>query len=184
MTPRFFRPLWLLACVTTGLVAGFMLGHALILGRFLDWMLATDPRLLASTYPTFASSAGRGGLTLFYAICGLQVVAALALLAVALGARRHRLGAAVAALTAVLWPILHYASGFGGVEAVALRSTTPVAPEVASRFVAWNIPVHAGHAALLLVGLVALLAIPLSAQRPDRRATARTSSSGSTGFVT
>jgi glucan phosphoethanolaminetransferase (alkaline phosphatase superfamily) len=170
VTTRIFWPVWLLAAVTTGLVAGFMLGHALILGRFLDWMLASDPRLLATTYPTFASSTGSTGLTVFYAICGLQVITALVLLALALGARRHRPGAAIAGLTAVLWPILHYASGFGAVEAVALRSATPVTPDVAAHFLAWNAPVHTIHAALLVVGLIALLAMPLTAvrRRPDR----------------
>jgi glucan phosphoethanolaminetransferase (alkaline phosphatase superfamily) len=170
VTTRIFWPVWLLAAVTTGLVAGFMLGHALILGRFLDWMLMSDPRLLASTYPAFANSTGSTGLTLFYAICGLQVITALVLLALALGARRHRPGAAIAGLTAVLWPILHYVSGFGAVEAVALRSATPVTSDVAARFLAWNAPVHTIHAALLVVGLIALLAMPLTAvrRRPDR----------------
>ena len=166
MTLRFFWPGWLLASVTTGLVAGFMLGHALILGRFLDWILTTDPRLLATTYPTFARSAGSTGLTMFYAICGLQIVTALALLALALGVRRHRTGAALAGLTAILWPILHYASGIGAVEAVALRNATPITPEVGASFVAWNAPLHTIHAALLTVGLIALLAMPLTAARP------------------
>ena len=170
MTLRLFWSCWLLASVTTGLVAGFMLGHALILGRFLDWMLASDPRLLASSYPTFASRAGRGGLTMFYAICGLQVIAALALLALALVGRRHRLAATIAALAAVLWPTVHYASGFGTLEAIVLRSPTPVAPEVAARFLAWNGPVHAIHATLLVVGLLALLAMRVTAgpRTPDR----------------
>ena len=172
MTQPFFWPCWLLATMTTGLVAGFMLGHALILGRFLDWMLASDPRLLAATYPAFARSVGGTGLTVFYGICGLQVVATLVLLALALGVRRHRLGAGVAAITAVLWPVVHYVSGFGAVEAVALRSATPVSTDVAARFLAWNAPVHAVHAALLLVGLAALLAIPAAA-RHDSAPTAR-----------
>jgi hypothetical protein len=102
MTQRLFWPCWLLAAVTTGLVAGFMLSHALILGRFLDWVLVNDPRQLAATYPAFAHSVGRGGLSAFYGICGLQVVAALALLALSLGARRHRRAAGVPALAAVV----------------------------------------------------------------------------------
>jgi hypothetical protein len=172
MMQRLFWPCWLLASLTTGLVAGFMLGHRLILGRFLDWMLTADPRLLATTYPAFAGSAGRGGLSVFYAICGLQVIAALALVALSLGARRHRLGASIAAIAAVLWPVVHYGSGFGAVEAVALRSVTPVPAEVAARFLAWNAPVHTAHAVVLVVGLGALLAIPLTALRaaPSRRA--------------
>jgi len=160
---RLFWSCWLLASVTTGLVAGFMLGHALILGRFLEWMLATNPRQFAATYPTFASSVGVPGLWIFYAICGVQVVAALALLALSLGARRHRLAAGVAASAAVLWLMVHYGSGFGAVEAVVLRSTTPVSPEFADRFQALSTPVHLAHASLLLVGLGALLAIPLGA---------------------
>jgi hypothetical protein len=109
----------------------------------------------------------------FYAICGLQVVAALALLALSLGARRHRLGAGVAAITAVLWPVVHYGSGFGAVEAVALRSVTPASSDVAASFQALNLPVHIAHAATLLVGLGALLAIPLAAARRDSAPRAR-----------
>jgi hypothetical protein len=142
-----------------------MLGHALILGRFLDWMLLSDPRLLASTYPVFAGSAGRGGLGAFYALCGLQVIAALILLALAALTRRHRLAATVAAATAVLWPLVHYGSGFGAVEATVLRGTLPAPPETTAQFLASNAPVHAVHAALLVVGLIALLAMPFGAPR-------------------
>jgi hypothetical protein len=173
MMHRAFWPCWLLASATTGIVGGFMLGHVLILGRLLDWMLAKDPALLAATYPAFARAAGREGLTIFYAICGLQVLAGLAFLAVALGGQRHRLGAAIAASAAALWPIVHYASGFGAVEAQVLRSVTPVAAEVAARFLAANLAVHLVHAALLLTGLVALLAIPLAETRPPSRQGAR-----------
>ena len=80
------------------------------------------------------------------------------------------MAATIAALAAVLWPTVHYASGFGALEAMVLRSTTPVSPEVASRFLAWNTPVHAIHAVLLVVGLLALLAMRITAppRRPDR----------------
>ena len=158
---RLFWPCWLLASVTTGLVAGFMLGHALILGRFLDWMLATDARQFAAMYPTFARAAGARGLWVFYAICGIQVVAALALLALSVGARSHRLGAGIAASAGVLWIMVHYGSGFGAIEAVVLRSTTPVSSELAAGFRALNASVHLLHASILLVGLGALLAMPL-----------------------
>ena len=39
MTDRLFWPIWFLAALLTGLVAGFMLGHALIMAQFLDWLL-------------------------------------------------------------------------------------------------------------------------------------------------
>jgi hypothetical protein len=49
-------------CPFTGVVAGFMLGHALILAQFLDWMLASGTPALSRAYPAFRGSAGRGGL--------------------------------------------------------------------------------------------------------------------------
>ncbi|MGH7276514.1 MAG: hypothetical protein ACREIY_05740, partial [Candidatus Rokuibacteriota bacterium] len=112
MAQRLFWPCWFVAAALTGVVAGFMLGHALVLGRFLDWLLASaTPGLLAQTYPVFRGGAGRAGLDVYYAVAGLQVLTALAFLAVALVARRHRGAAAVAAVGGSLWVIVHYASG-------------------------------------------------------------------------
>ena len=41
MADRLFWPSWFVAVALAGIVTGFMLGHALILGRFLDRMLAS-----------------------------------------------------------------------------------------------------------------------------------------------
>ena len=164
MVTRFYWPSWVVAVVTTGLVAGFMLSHALLLGRFLDVLLTSGSGVpFGSTYPTFARTAGRSGLTLFYGLCGVQVVAALAFLAVAVGARGERLAAAIAGIAAVLWPAVHYGSGFGAVEQAVLRSGVEVPAELAARFVTWNAPIHVLHAAVLTAGLGALLSVPLSA---------------------
>jgi len=164
MLTRLYWPSWVLAVTTTGLVAGFMVSHALLLGRFLDWLLASGLGVpFASTYPAFARTAGRSGRAIFSGLCGVQVVAALAFLAVAVGARRHRLAAAIAGVAAVLWPAVHYGSGFGAVEQAALRSVGEITSELAARFVAWNAPIHVVHAAILTTGLGALLSVPLSA---------------------
>ena len=67
----------------------------------------------------------------------------------------------------MLWPTVHYASGFGALEAMVLRSTTPVSPEVASRSWRETRP-YAIHAVLLVVGLLALLAIGLPPRRVNQ----------------
>ncbi len=163
MVTRLYWPTWVLAVATTGLVAGFMVSHALLLGRFLDWLLAPGPGVpFAATYPTFARAAGRSGLIIFYGLCGVQVAAALAFVAIAVGARRHRVAAVIAGVAAVLWPAVHYGSGFGAVEQAVLRSVGEIPGGLAARFVAWNAPIHALHAAILTTGLGALLSVPLS----------------------
>jgi hypothetical protein len=166
---RLYWLLWAVATATTGLVAGFFLGHALLLGRFLDWLLVSGRAgVLAATYPVFREGPGRAGLDAFYAVAGLQVLAALAFAVASFTGGRARWPGALAGLASLAWPLAHYASGFAAVEAAVLRSTAPASPDLVRAFVAWNGPVHLAHTAALLVALAALLAVPLIARR-DRR---------------
>ena len=155
---------WLLAVLFTGLVAGLMLGHALILAPFLSWMLADGPPgILDHTYPVFRATAGAVGLTVYYLLAGVQVAMALGFLAAAVAMRRHRAAAAVAGVASLCWVIVHYASGFGAVEAQLFRYPTGGAAGAAGRFLAWNTPIHFLHAGILTVALLALLWVPLRA---------------------
>jgi len=87
---------------------------------------------------------------------------------VALAARRHRAAAVVAAVAGALWVVVHYASGFGALEAAVLQGAAEAPAEVAARFRAWNAPIHLVHAGTLLVALLALLGVPLAALRRRR----------------
>jgi hypothetical protein len=165
VTERLYWPSWFLAALLTGVVAGFMLGHALILARFVDWMLLSGAPALSQAYPAFRATAGRPGLDAFYAVAGLQLVGTSAFLLVALMAGRHRTAALVAGVAGALWIAVHYASGFGALEARVVQSATDVPREVAGRFVGWNTPIHFFHAATLTVALGALLTVPLAALR-------------------
>jgi hypothetical protein len=139
-----------------------MLGHALVLGRFLDWLLVSGRgAVLAQTYPEFRAGSGSIGLTVFYVLAGLQVLAGLAFFAIAAASRTTVLPGAVVALASVTWPVVHYGSGFGALEAQVLRQAAEAPADVASAFVALNVPVHVAHAAALVTALGALLAIPL-----------------------
>jgi hypothetical protein len=165
VTDRLYWPSWFFAAFLTGLVGGFMLGHALILAQFLNWLLLSGAPALSQAYPAFRGSAGRTGLDAYYAVAGLQVIGTSAFLLVSLAARRQRAAALVAGGAGVLWLAVHYASGFGALEARVLRSASPVAPEVVGRFVGWNVPIHVLHAATLAVALGALLSVPLATLR-------------------
>jgi hypothetical protein len=156
---------WLLAAGLTGIVAGLMLGHALLLAPFLDWLLAGAPSgLFGPTYPRFRSAAGRAGLGAFYAVVGFQVLAVALFLLLALVRRRHRGAAVIAGAAGAGWVLVHYASGFGALEAEVVRSVAEPPAGLVSRFVAWNTPLHYVHALVLTVALGALLSVPLSAR--------------------
>jgi hypothetical protein len=163
VTDRLYWPSWFLAAFLTGIVTGFMLGHALILARFLDGLAMSATPALSQAYSSFRRSTGRSGLDLYYVVAGLQVVITLVFMTVALVARRHRTAALVAGVAGALWIVVHYASGFGALEASVLRSASRVPREVISRFVDWNVPIHVFHAVTLAVALGALLTVPIAA---------------------
>jgi hypothetical protein len=165
VTDRLYWSSWFFAALLTGIVGGCMLGHALITARFLDWLLLSGVPALSQAYSTFRGSAGRSGIEAYYAVAGLQVIGTSAFLLVSLVARRHRSAALVAGVAGALWIVVHYASGFGALEGRMLRSTGPVAPDAARRFVDWNVPIHCLHAVVLTVALGALLSVPLAALR-------------------
>src|SRR5262249_14619800 len=156
---RLYWPSWIFATFLTGIVGGFMLGHALIMARFLDWLLLSDAPALSQAYPAFRGSAGRSGLGAYYAVAGLQVLGTSVFLLVSIAARRPRVRALVAAVAGAMWIAVPYASGFGSLEARVLQATGPVAPDTARRFVDWNVPIHCAHAVILAVALAALLAV-------------------------
>ena len=165
MTERLYWPSWFLAALLTGIVSGFMLGHALILAQFLNWLLLSGVPDLREAYPTFRGSAGRAGLAAYYAVAGLQVIGTSAFLLVSLAARRHRPAALVAGVAGASWIAIHYASGFGAFEGAVLGSAGPISRDVAGRFAGWNVPIHVLHAVILAVALSALLSVPLTARR-------------------
>src|SRR5262245_6406211 len=165
MTERLYWPSWFLAAVLTGIVAGFMLGHARLLSGFIGWRPLAAAPALSHACPAFRATAGRAGLDVFYAVVGLQLVGTSAFLLVALMAGRHRAAALVAGVAGALWIGVHYASGFGALEASLVRSAAGVPREVVGRFVDWNTPIHFFHAATLTVALGALLTVPLAALR-------------------
>ncbi len=159
---RTYWAFWWLAAAMTGVAAGMMVGHALLLGPYLSWMLASGKgKQLSETYPVFALSGGRFGLSLYYIVLGLQTLAGLAFFAVSIVGRHKLLLATIAALASPLWQTVHYVSGFSALEISVLRSVSEVSQEAAVRFVAWNAPIHAFYAATLLVALCSLLLLPI-----------------------
>src|SRR5206468_11891231 len=73
LAARLYWPGWVAATALTGIVAGFMLGHALILARFVDWLLTAGTPAQGVEYAAFRATVGRGGLPAFHAGCGPPV---------------------------------------------------------------------------------------------------------------
>ncbi len=177
-----YRVCWVVAASTTGIVAGFMVSHALLLGRYLDWLLMSGrAQAVVDTYAVFTSNPGHGGLVAYYALSGLQVVAGVAFAVVSVIVGQHVLEGVLVGVASVLWPTVHYVSGFATLEARVLHAARVPSPDVVARFVRWNVPIHGAHAAMLLIALGTLLSVRLSAHRSSRGGSLRPGSSHPTG---
>jgi hypothetical protein len=154
---------WSFATLTTGLLAGFLLGHCLILGRFFSWMVASGRQpLISETYAVFRQEQG---VQAYLALLVIQTLATVLFLIVALVKKRGVGIAAVAALASPLWYAVHFASGLAVVEPTVVGSLHPVPTELASRFVSLNLPVHLLATALMVAALSVLLTVPMVAMR-------------------
>ncbi len=164
---RWLRTSWGATVVLTGIVAGFMVSYALVLGPYFDWLIdGGAPTAFAPTdarsYARFRSE--RDPVTPYTAVCFAQFGAALAFLAAAVRARRRGVRVWRAALgPALAMPLLvalHTATGFAAAEQAVLSGAAPAAPTGAAAratFRAWNGPLHAVDALLFAVPLVGLL---------------------------
>ena len=155
---------WVFATSTTGILAGFLVGHCVILGRFFTWMAASGRQpLLGETYATFRQEQG---VRAYLALLVLQTLATLLFLAAGL-LRRRRVGIeAIPALASPLWYAVHFASGFAVIEPAVVGGLHAVPPDLTARFVSLNLPVHLFATGLMLVAFSVLLSIPLGRHGP------------------
>ena len=131
---------WLVTVVLTGTAAGAMVGHTVLLGRFLNWMFESGrTEVFKDTYPLFILTIVV--TTAFNAYLYLSgQVTALSLLAVAFQ-----------------WAFVgvFFGTGFAKVEAELFKNGN-TSPVLVNTFVKRNIPLCALSAVLLLASFVCL----------------------------
>ena len=145
---------WVVTVVLTGTAAGAMVGHTILLGRFLNWMFeSAGAEMFKNTYPVFIRD--KSPQLLFDNLFTLTI-----LITTAFNAYLYLSGQATAlSLLAVgfQWAFLgvFIGSGFAKVEAELFKNAN-TSPELVNTFVKRNIPLCALSAALLLASFVCL----------------------------
>ncbi len=148
---------WPVTVVLTGTATGAMVGHTLLLGRFLNWMFESGRTdLFEGTYPAFIRQ--KRPQLLFDNLFTLTI-----LVTTAFNAYLYLTGRlAILSVLAVglQWAFVgvFFGSGFAKVEAdLFQRGNT--SPNRVDRFRAWNIPICALSSILLLASLVCLVSM-------------------------
>lgn len=146
---------WLVTVVLTGTAAGAMVGHTVLLGRFLNWMFESGrTEVFKDTYPAFIHD--KSPQLLFDNLFTLTILTTTAFNAyLYLSGRVTALSLLAVAFQWVFVGVF-FGTGFAKVEAELFKQGNTSADLVAI-FVKRNIPLCALSAALLLASLVCLV---------------------------
>jgi len=146
---------WLVTVVLTGTAAGAMVGHTILLGRFLNWMFESGrTEVFKDTYPAFIQE--KSPQLFFDNLFTLTILVTTAFNAyLYLSGRLATLSLLAVGLQ---WAFVgvFFGTGFAKVEAELFKNGN-TSPELVGTFVKRNIPLCALSSILLLASFVCLI---------------------------
>lgn len=152
---------WFAAVLSTGIAAGAMAGHALLLGRFFQWTFESNgAEAFRLTYPRFIQA--RRPQFFFDHLFTLALLLVTAYDVILLLSARLCALALLAAGSQWLFVAIFFGSGFASLEGKVLAQGD-VSPERVRRFVSLNPRITIVSAILLLASFVLLMLMTLPA---------------------
>lgn len=151
--------LWMTTTVLTGILAGFLCSHSIMLGRYFSWIIESDNyNILIQTFPAFRRETKANVHYNYFLWLSLIIGSAWTVTSFLRG--QNRIVALIAGLSSFWVGTVFFASGFAEAE-VAVSSG--LADETVLRFfLSWNLPLHTGFAIFYTLSFILLLWTGLS----------------------
>ena len=150
---------WCSTTILTGILAGFMISHSIMFGRFFTWFIKSgNVDLLLSTYSVFRpSNESYDALYDYFLLCAF--ISGIIWVVLALILKRDRIIATIAGLATVWVSVIFIGTGFDEVEEAALSG---IADETTMQlFASLNVPIHTSFAIIYTVSFLLLLVVAL-----------------------
>jgi hypothetical protein len=151
---RIHRVLWFAITLLTGILAGFLTSHAVMLGRYFTWLIESDNyHVFTETFSLFRQATHAN--VHYNLFLWVSLVVGAIWLIFSFIVKRQRVVAVIAGLSSFWTGCVFFVSNFSAAEeAVA----TGVADEAMRQFfVSWNIPMHTSFAVFYTVCFLLLL---------------------------
>lgn len=151
---RMHRILWFAITILTGILAGFLTSHSVMLGRYFTWLIETDNyHVLSETFSIFRQATHAN--IHYNAFLWASLVTGTIWTLFCFIVKKNRIIALIAGLSSLWVGCVFFASGFADAEeAVA----TGVANEtIQNFFISWNIPMHTSFASFYTICFFLLL---------------------------
>ena len=140
---RVYWVLWFALTMITGILAGFLVSHSVMLGRYFTWLIESGNNgVFADTFSVFRETT-RANVH-YNLFLWISMTIGVVWTTVCFIIRKTRIVAVIAGLSSFWVGCVFFASGFAAAEAAV---TTGTAGEAVRQFFAsWNIPMHASFA--------------------------------------
>jgi hypothetical protein len=161
---RLYWVFWVLTVVFTGILAGFMLSHSIMLGRFFSWAVSSGNE--AFFHQTFAVFREATKAYIVYDIpLYLSLVCGVVFIVPALVLKRDRVMSVIGGLSTFWTGSIFFAAELNEVEDAVVTGTAT--PDVSQYFLSINVPLHSCFAVIYTVCLVLLLIVGLRQRRRE-----------------
>jgi hypothetical protein len=156
---------WSTTTALTGILAGYMVSHSIMLGRFFSWFVSSGNRgLLEQTYTVFREATNAHvpyDIPLYLALVSGIVWVVLSFLL-----KKDRIIAVLAGLSTLWVGMIFMISDLDEAEEAVL---TGIADEqMAQFFLRINVPIHACFAVIYVLSLILLLSVAVKRQKASQ----------------
>ena len=151
---RAHRIFWFAITILTGILAGFLSSHSVMLGRYFSWLIESgNNQVFTDTFSVFreATHANVHYNLFLWAALATGIIWTILCFIV----KKSRVTALIAGLSSLWVGFVFFASGFSAAEEAVATGTADEA--VRQFFVSWNIPMHTSFAVFYTVSLFLLL---------------------------
>ena len=158
---KLFWVFWCSTTILTGILAGFLVSHSIMLGRFFQWFIESgNENLLHQTYTVFRVASNAHvvyNIPLYLAFVSGIIWTVLAFIV-----RRDRIIAVTAGLSTLWVGMIFFISDLHEAEEAVLTGMADA--RLTQLYTSINLPVHTLFAAMYVVSLFLLLLVALKGQ--------------------
>jgi hypothetical protein len=146
--------LWFAITMVTGILAGFLTSHSVMLGRYFSWLIESgNYQVFTDTFSVFREATHAN---IHYNIAlWASFVTGIVWTVFCFIVKKNRVTALIAGLSSLWVGCVFFASGFSSAEEAVCTGAADEA--VRQFFVSWNIPMHASFAVFYSVCFFLLL---------------------------
>jgi hypothetical protein len=145
---------WFAVTILTGILAGFLTSHSVMLGRYFTWLIESGHyRVFTDTFSVFREATHAN--VYYNLFLWVSLIVGFIWTAFCFIAKKNRIIALIAGLSSLWVGFVFFSSGFSDAEEAVAKGVADEA--VREFFVSWNIPMHTSFAIFYFLCFLLLL---------------------------